>query len=366
MNKFICPIPWVSLSLGAQSAPRLCCHQIGGLDSKKEDDLLKLDHLKVFREQMLKGEVPAACQGCFDLEKAGCISPRHDYINRFGQNPVEVAVRYLDVTFNNECNLECLMCSPLYSYKLNNLYHNEMGLPKVLAWQAELNEKMLKEILPNLEMITLTGGEPFISKRMIDFIKILGRSGYAQNITLRIYSNLTNINAEILKLISVFKKVDLLLSIDSVGENYELIRYPASWKKIKENVTFLNANRFPHLEIHLHAMLMTTNWNSLGDLIEFYQSELARTHHLPIFTEIDSPSFMHPGVLPESLLQEGLNRTNKVLDELLLGQPAAAPEVKMLRSLLDKIVAKREPNLYLQYKVFLAKAMELRKGTNEK
>src|SRR5690606_4941633 len=108
MGKFVCPIPWVSLSLGAQSTPRLCCHQEAAISTQEDADLLQLSHLATIRESMLRGEVPPQCRGCYRLEESGCSSPRHNYINRFG-NADEVRIKYLDVTFNNDSNLECMM-----------------------------------------------------------------------------------------------------------------------------------------------------------------------------------------------------------------------------------------------------------------
>lgn len=360
MTKFICPIPWISLSLGAKSSPRVCCHQSEGL-KLQDANLLLLEHVKEVREEMLAGKVPSACRGCFELEQEGCQSPRGDYINRYGIGPQDLKVRYLDVTLNNDCNLECLMCSPVYSYKLNNLYHRTLGHQLESSWQTELTGEMLKSLLPTLEVITLTGGEPLVAKKSLDFIKFIAVSEFVKNITLRIYTNLSRINLETIKLLSSFKKVELLLSIDSVGENYELIRYPAKWDQLRNNIQFLNANRFSHLDVHLHAMLMSTNWNFIGDLIEFYQDELAQPNHLPIFVEIETPSFLHPGVLPEDQFNEGLEKLEASLKRLEQKKPQALTEINEFRKLIQKVSKKRNPNLFLQYRIFLSKLNETRR-----
>lgn len=352
----------MSLSFGARSTPRVCCHQNGQLSYSQEADLINLEHLQSVREEMDNGKVPSLCQGCFELEKNGCISPRHDYLNRYGEKQEEIKVRYLDVTFNNDCNLECLMCSPIYSYKMNNLYHRELHYEREPQWQTELTSSMLKSLLPTLEVITLTGGEPLVSKKIIDFIKLLSSSEFAKSLTLRIYSNLSHIDHDILNLLSRFKKVELLLSIDSVGENYELIRYPAKWDKLVSNIEFLNNNRFPHLDVHLHSVLMSTNWPYIGELIEFYQKYLGYPNELPIFVEIDTPSFLHPGVLPEEQFRSGLEKIEKTLMLLEQTKPQAHSEINLLRRLLDQISCKRDPNLYLQYKVFLSKITAARKS----
>lgn len=359
-HKFICPIPWVSLSMGANSTPRLCCHQSQGIEVSANENFLELTHLNVIRKKMLKGEIPSQCQGCHELEKSQCVSPRLDYIDRFGNDYQQVKIKYLDITFNNDCNLECMMCSPLYSYKLNKLYHKELNLVHAPSWQLDLKLLGLATILAQLEVITLTGGEPLVSKRSKTFIKDLSSTEFASQITLRIFTNLTFINLEMINILKKFKKVELLLSIDSVGKNYELIRYPASWDKLVDNIDFLNEFRFPHLDVHLHSVLMASNWTHVGELIKFYSSKLAYPNALPIFVEIDTPSFLHPGVLPAKEFAVGL----KNIEDALMGIESE-DEVRSLCILLEKISQEKKPNLYLQYKVFLNKLIEARDGRHE-
>lgn len=355
----------MSLSLGAKSIPRLCCHQTGSLEMKDHGSITDLSHLEGIREEMKSGKVPSLCHGCFQLEKENCSSPRQDYIERFGNQNQDVKIRYLDVTFNNDCNLECIMCSPLYSYKLNKLYHKGLDLKHSPVWYTELSSELLQNILPSLEVVTLTGGEPFVSKKILDFIALLAESEYGPKITLRVFTNLTQISESLISLLKKFKKVELLLSIDSVNENYEFIRYPASWKKLTGNIELLNKNRFPHLDVHLHAMLMCTNWNYIGDLITFYRMNLAQPNFLPIFVEIDTPSFLHPGVLPQDQFEEGLNKIEAVLSKIEVNEPLASEEIKAFRQLLNKVSHKRNTNQLIQYKVFISKIVKLRKVENE-
>lgn len=348
----------MSFSLGAKSTPRLCCHQEGTLsDASQEIDITELSHLKEVRDLMENGAIPLLCKGCYQLEEAGCFSPRQDYINRFGQE-TQIGIRYLDVTFNNDCNLECIMCSPVYSYKLNKFYHKELNLPQEKQWQVELTSKLLEKMLPTLEVITITGGEPFVSKKILDFIELLSEKKFAKNITLRIFTNLTQMSVSIIRVLEKFKKVELLLSVDSVGSNYELIRYPASWDKLTSNINFLNSNRFPHLDIHLHVVLMSVNWPHIGELIKFHSKYINNLSVLPIFVEIDTPSFLHPGVLPDKEFDLGISNIEKEVS--LLGDKVSPAQKEGLELLLNKVKSRRNSNLYLQYKVFLSKLNKAR------
>src|SRR5690606_13403091 len=93
-------------------------------------NLSELNHLDAIRKQMIQGKVPAECSGCFALEKSGCSSPRHDYLRRFPIDPdhTNPTIRYLDLTVDNDCNLECVMCSPVYSRRLIKFFKDELYL----------------------------------------------------------------------------------------------------------------------------------------------------------------------------------------------------------------------------------------------
>lgn len=360
-SQFKCPIPWVSLSLGAQTTPRLCCHQSYELEPQKLTDLEKLFHVESIREQIKQGKIPLQCKGCFDLEAAGCFSPRLDYLNRFGETE-EVAIKYLDVTFNNDCNLECVMCSPMYSYKLNKFFHQGLNFPKVDRWSINITDEKLHSLLPGLQMLTITGGEPFVSKQVLSFIKSVYQSGYSKNITLRLFTNLTRLDLDLLKILESFKNVEIYLSIDSVEENYEYIRYPAKWKKITENLELLKSHQFPHLEINLHCVLMNINWAHIPALLQFYFEKLEGFCSFPVFVEIENPSFLHPSVMrKEDLLKSGSDIL-KFLDEKEIRYPHYKERIVQMRNLITKISKRWEPQKLIEYKVFLSKLEKVRQG----
>lgn len=360
-SQFKCPIPWVSLSLGAQTTPRLCCHQSCDLESQKISDLEKLSHVESIRTEMKKGNVPIQCKGCFELEAAGCFSPRMDYLNRFGETE-EVAIKYLDVTFNNDCNLECVMCSPIYSHKLNKLFHHELNFPKVDRWSVDISDEKLHSLLPGLEMLTITGGEPFASKKILTFIKSVSQSDYSKNITLRLFTNLTHLDLGLLKNLECFKKVEIYLSIDSIEENYEFIRYPAKWNRIIENLELLKAHKFSHLDIYLHCVLMNVNWPYIPALLRFYFEQMEDFCSFPVFIEIDNPDFLHPSVMnKEDLLKHGSDIQN-FLDEKELNYPKYKDRIVELRNLVKKLLQKWEPQKLIEYKVFLSKMEKTRQG----
>ncbi|MCW5745755.1 MAG: radical SAM protein [Alphaproteobacteria bacterium] len=87
-----------------------------------------------------------------------------------------------------------------------------------------------------LERLYITGGEPLINERVADILEYLVDSGAAEHIHLELSTNCTSVDARYIERIKKFKRVELLLSLDAVGDTYEYIRYPARWSTVEANV----------------------------------------------------------------------------------------------------------------------------------
>ena len=84
------------------------------------------------------------------------------------------------------------------------------------------------------------GGETLIQPGMTKLLSWMCEQGIAEKINLRLTTAMTvNPRDELMELLSRFKSVDILLSIDSVGENYSYIRWPARFEKIERNLDTL-------------------------------------------------------------------------------------------------------------------------------
>lgn len=357
----MCPLPWISLSVGAKDSPRLCCHQ-NGLYPKTEN-LLALDHAKTARELMLAGHMPAECGHCTSLEEASCRSPRQDYLERFTfeENKAPI-IKYLDLTVDNDCNLECVMCSPLYSRKLHSFYEKELKISTEKNWVTSLTNEDISALIPKLEQVTLTGGEPFLSKRSIDIIRQLSTSGRAHEIVLRVFTNLSHLPVDLLKDLNAFEKLELILSIDSVGENYELMRFPAKWNNLLQNIEKLKQQNFRELDLHQHTVLTATNWTKMGEIIRFFARTFPMSFNIiPIFVEIDTPGILHPRVLPESQWEEGKNAALSALTELIPRNEAQRGQIENFRNLIVKMEQTNHRDRYMDYQIYLQKVKAHRK-----
>lgn len=368
-SKFLCPLPWTSLSFQAQSKPRLCCHQAVSSDAlsvKNISEAFSLEHNSRIRQQMLDDQVPQECLACHRLEAAGCRSPRQEYLETFaGCNYKDIKISYLELTVDNNCNLQCAMCSPFYSVKLSKIFSSLYDSPPIKSWSLAYKEQDILELLPQIEYLTLTGGEPFVSKNILNLIKMASTSGYAKNIVLRIFSNLTSLPPDLASILQPFKKVELFLSIDAVGDCYEKIRYPAKWPQVCANIKLIQNLKMKNVDLNIHSVIMAETWLGLAELIDFYNTELDLPHSVvPAFVEIAWPSILHPGILPADVLKAGYDAA--IARAAFYAKKKNLPsQVVSLDNLLTKIKGARCADKAIDNKIFWARLSRARNSAKD-
>ena len=222
------------------------------------------EFMKDIRQQMMKGEKPTACSRCWHDESIGVkskrqgmndfyIQPSSGYTDGGFDYDVEKMVknsqlRSLDLKFDNKCNLHCLMCSSGSSdmwVPLDIKMHNYLALQNVSeekdldlyiddshrqSWvPEEFPESLFEEIkslVPQLQEIQCTGGEPFINTHFIELLKYIIDTGHAHHISLEITTNGTKFITEIMEMLTHFRHIRFLISVDGTNGTYDYIRAP--------------------------------------------------------------------------------------------------------------------------------------------
>lgn len=217
----------------------------------------------------------------------------------------------IDIHFGNVCNFKCVQCGPQYSNQWYdewaaiiglgpNLHLNGFGPNKVLLtkdqhgrwydanevkwWESEIWWNKFRAMLPTLEHVYLTGGEPMLLKQHDRLLDEIISSGRADSIKLEYDSNLSVINPYILDRWTKFKNIDLRISIDAIENKYELIRFGGKWDKLVNNIKLVQdyQKEFPSIKIYRltscfqittsHSMIETEQWcqeNNLPFSIRF-------------------------------------------------------------------------------------------------
>jgi glutamate-1-semialdehyde 2,1-aminomutase len=123
---------------------------------------------------------------------------------------------------------------------------NDWQRPQLLAarpgadgpWYMD-DSKVFDDVLKSvdsLERLYITGGEPLINDRVAEILGYLVDTGAASHIHLELSTNCTSVDARYIERIKKFQRVELLLSLDAVGDTYEYIRHPARWSVVEANV----------------------------------------------------------------------------------------------------------------------------------
>ena len=234
--------------------------------------------MKDIRQQMMEGKRHTACNSCWRQEDLGIKSKRQG-MNQVYLEPGEGAadggfeydidemvknprLRSLDLKFDNKCNLHCLMCTSGSSdmwVPLDNKMHKYLALQNVTKeddldlymddahkWQwtpGEFPETLYEEIkrlVPQLQEIQCTGGEPFINSHFIELLKYIIDTGHAEHISLEVTTNGTKFVTEVMELLTHFRHIRMLISADSTGSTYDYIRAPYRYDLLKKRLKTLD------------------------------------------------------------------------------------------------------------------------------
>ena len=323
------------------------------------DEAFHSEFMKDIRQQMMDGKKPTACSDCWDWECVGLKSKRQG-MNEFyiqpnsGQHPnngefdydidemvKNPRLRSLDLKFNNKCNLHCLMCSSGSSdmwVPLDIKMHNYLALQNVTKEQdldlyiddshrqswvpEEFPESLFEEIkslVPQLQEIQCTGGEPFINVHFIELLKYIIDTGHAEHISLEVTTNGTKFVTEVMELLTHFRHIRMLISVDGTNETYDYIRAPYSYdlllKRLKVLDEYFVSGRIKGWT-EISAVAMSYNmfdFQNLSTIVEDLKYEEFRVDGNINFSLHNMDNPLHIKWLPDSLINEAMNYYKSLL-----------------------------------------------------
>lgn len=233
-------------------------------------------HKKYQRKLMLSGQRPAECQYCWNMEDLGQLSDRHyrsgepwaavDFEKIRGSTGEEsdVIPSYVEVNFNNACNLKCSYCSPQFSSSWGDEVHRDGAYPTAVPHNApehfsgarrviparehnpyvEAFWRWWPQLYPELRHFRMTGGEPLMDRntyRVFDWVLANPNPQLHLNVT----SNFSVDDKLFEKYIDYVKKLctpDIehfmqYVSVDSgIATQAEYIRHGLDFERMKSNV----------------------------------------------------------------------------------------------------------------------------------
>lgn len=310
MATIFCPYPKMHYVINPEGVIRPCCISNSSDDPSFNvtiDDGDPLNHpsFQKIRQELSKGQWPKICNQCKIKEDIGIKSHRQNIEDKF--LPVDVHLKYLDVKFSNVCNLACIMCSPINSSLLEEDYSKNPELaPNFISnplLKIKKNNNVVdyvkKSIEQGLEILKVTGGEPFASIEFFEVIDFCIVNNYAKNIELKFTTNAVKINRYILDKILKFKNIDITVSVDGCNKIYDYIRYGANWKRTIENINTLKTIT----QLKFNTILTSYNVLNLNELEDTFIENLYIDIGLKPFS-----SELNSGFLPYELKQIAIGR----------------------------------------------------------
>jgi len=220
----LCLAKWKQVSLHLPTGLNNSCyhpplHQIDPSVLKDNPGALhNTAHKKEQRKIMLRNERPSECQYCWNMEDLGKLSDRHyrsgeawaamdlEKIKTSTGDENDVIPSYVEVNFNNACNLKCSYCSPQFSSSWadeanrygpfpTSVSHNDpahfSGVRKPIPARehnpyVDAFWEWWPTLYPQLQHFRMTGGEPLMDKntyRVFDYVLAVPNPELHLNVT---------------------------------------------------------------------------------------------------------------------------------------------------------------------------------------
>lgn len=289
MNKNFCVMPWIGITSDNEGLVRPCCkyaekisqdqYPTGSLKENTYEEIWNGENFKKIRQAFLDGKMIPECSSCWKEEAAGLRSLRQIYNDVYPEKKEYTleadTPKFFDLKLNNICNFKCRMCD--YSY--SSLILKEDKIFRGYEYDDEdyyISNKILgtenekyffEKVLPHLDQIEFTGGEPFVSPESKKIIDIISQSEYAKNIIVLITTNGSILNDSMIRRLLEFKEVKILVSVDDIGKRLEYQRHGANWKTIQKNI--LKLKSFDKIDLKLHPTINNYNIWDLQELFDW-------------------------------------------------------------------------------------------------
>lgn len=279
------------------------------------------------RRSMLKNDRIKSCEkGCWIAEDEAKWSLRlqTESDKKTNLEPVSTP-EDLDLQLSGDCNLTCSYCCKEYSsawrkdiikygdYNCEtenryNLKKIDIVLEKLSQRQREnsklhnfIKTKLVKDT-KDLRQLTISGGEPFLHNDLISYIEILK---HVPDIKISTGLGMSQSRfTQILSKISKYKNIRLMISGESLDQNYEFNRYGNTYDHF---VTMLNVIQKYSIK---HAFNTTYSNLTVLDYVKFYEKYDKIRKNLNIVYE---PSFMSINVLDDEskdIIRENISNSS--------------------------------------------------------
>ena len=311
LDKNFCVLPWTGFELEPNGVVKNCIiskETIGNIHQNSIEDILQSKKNLEIKTQMLNKEFPNNCTGCYFQEKDRAtsfesISSRLYYAKELGPHITNdlldkkdnFDLKHVDLRWTNHCNQACVYCSPEYSSK----WATELG--KTIKSDKRTRDQVKKYVFNNvkqLKNIYLAGGEPLLINENRAFLKLLLEKN--PDVHIRVNTNLSSTKTGVFQMLCKFKNVHWTVSVESIKEEYEYVRYHGVWNDFLKNLKYIQTLNH---KISFNMLYFILNYKSIFDCIDYFKS-IGFHNNSFILGPLYTPLFLNVNHLPENIKKE--------------------------------------------------------------
>ena len=311
LDKNFCVLPWTGFELEPNGVVKNCIiskENIGNIHQNSIENILQSKKNLEIKTQMLNKEFPSNCTGCYFQEKDRAtsfesISSRLYYAKELGPSidsnlldkKDNFDLNHVDLRWTNHCNQACVYCSPEYSSK----WATELG--KTIKSDKRTRDQVKKYVFNNvkqLKNIYLAGGEPLLINENRAFLKLLLEKN--PDVHIRVNTNLSSTKTGVFQMLCKFKNVHWTVSVESIKEEYEYIRYHGVWNDFLKNLKYIQTLNH---KISFNMLYFILNYKSIFDCIDYFKS-IGFHNNSFILGPLYTPLFLNVNHLPKNIKEE--------------------------------------------------------------
>jgi len=337
-NNVFCIAPWIHMHVEPSGDIQLCCasnykHEhrksLGNLNTNNPEEIWNNSTYKNVRKSMLDNQkLNDFCSPCYDRENGNINQTERQRLNKefsvyipdvkntlFDGTYEKLELRYLDIRFNNLCNLKCRTCGPDWSTS----WAEELGVEKTLLYNN--NWEKLIPYLDKVKKIYFAGGEPLMTLEHYDFLQEIIKNN-ANEIELLYTSNFTRLslkNRHVFDYWPHFKKVNAIASLDNYGIYAEYIRSNCNYDEVIKNyLTVKNENKNnKNIFCAITSVFSLYNATRLGDfIIHLFEENIINDMNQIVFNILVNPDYQMAIIMPDNALKKSLKNISKGIDYL--------------------------------------------------
>ena len=263
------------------------------------------EKLAEVRQLMLDGKQLAGCYKCYQEEELGKKSMRQwaneDFLDPNTQ--ADTPIKFIEISFDNLCNMACVMCHPRDSSKWND-YLDLLDYDKIFGYKSMAldNTDNIIDFTPadyeSATYIKLLGGEPFLNVKNIDFLEKFN----LENINFETHTNCSLIpNKRWRRILEKIKFANIHLSIDAIGDVASFSRYGVVWEQVQKTMEwFIEFKKLKNIRVSAHGMCHIFNVFDMHNCIQYLESK-----DLPYRIDcVHDPSHLDIKILPKRIKEK--------------------------------------------------------------